>query len=327
YAANGDHRGNISVITEDGSVQVVGGMETHENSAARLHWAGIGHAMGYGDSNADNGNGNLGQVGESIVVHALGPNGNVVVMGGEGQTTAASIGHGAYYDRGTKFGDIEVIAGNNLYMNAGNSTVTTNGSKIGHGDSWQPGIGDIDGEIRISIGNSAHLGRAIVGHVDTSRGGAPSLTSQGNTYFAVSRNNPYGNGELVTTNQTVFSSAGMGLVGDELRLYMPNSAMNGIATGTYLNESPYTRTPKPGDPSRADEHEAVEHQFSDPFDIGSAQFTPEGDYPFHAVGLYNIYYAGEAPPEVPTVPGGGGAPTGPSLPPVPPVEPPFAFSP
>src|SRR5690606_7158177 len=119
---------------------------------------------------------------------------------------------------GTKLGDIEVIAGNNLYMNAGNSTVTTNGSKIGHGDSWQPGVGDIDGEIRVSIGNSARLGRAIVGHIDTSRGGALFVSGQGHTYFAVSRNNPYGNGELVTTNQTVFSSAGIGFVGDELRL-------------------------------------------------------------------------------------------------------------
>src|SRR5690606_16177949 len=44
---------------------------------------------------------------------------------------------------------------------------------------------------------------------------------------------------------------------------------------------------------------------------------------------YNIFYGGEAPPEVPTVPGGGGggATTVPSLPPVPPVEPPFSFSP
>ena len=158
----------------------------------------------------------------------------------------------------------------------------------------------------LSIGNSAYLGRAIVGHIDTSGGSSFTGFRVGHTYFAVSRNDPHGDGELVTTGQTVFSSAGLGYSGDELRLYMPNSARNGIATGTYLNTTRYTRTPEPGGPGRTDEQEAAEHRFSDPFDIGSAQFAPEGDYPFHGFGFYNIYYSGVLPPNPPVAPGTGG---------------------
>ena len=48
-----------------------------------------------------------------------------------------------------------------------------------------------------------------------------------------------------------------------------------------------------------------------------AVFTPEGDYPVHSLGLYNIYYAGEAPPTPeppgPTTPPDPTEPTGPDF--------------
>lgn len=290
YAAGGDHRGNITAITQDGSVNVVGGILTAENSGDRYHWATIGHGAGNDD-------GNLGQADEVITVQALGENGDLVVMGGEANATAASIGHGMWGNDGDKLGDIEIVVGNNLYMDSGLAGSNTNGSKIGHGDPWVPGAGDNDGNIHVSVGESAYLGDATIGHIDPSRNSGFVGFRDGNTYIAVSRNDPYAgaDGEFITTDETVFSSAGNGFTDDELRLYMPDSSWNMIAEGTYLNPISYTRTPPPGDPSRPDEREAVEHQFSDPFTDASAEFTPEGDYG----GFYAIYYAGEAPPEAP----------------------------
>ncbi|MCB1204662.1 MAG: filamentous hemagglutinin N-terminal domain-containing protein [Verrucomicrobiae bacterium] len=306
YATGGDHYGNITVSAENGSVHVVGGMSTNDNSAEKFNYAQIGH----GSNNAP---GNVGHADETIKVHALGATGNVVVIGGEARRNSAQIGNGGQGSSGSNLGDLSVIAGNNLYLNSGAGIFAENWGKIGHGDVRNGGSGVRDGNIHVSVGNTLRMGQAVLGHVDfrLTPGYFAGLTD-GNTYIAVGRRNPHvgGTGSIITTSSSVITSAGGGTSG-ELRLYIPDANANKIAQGTYLNNVDYNRTPAPGT-NRADEQIAVEHEFP----VGAitesdAVFTPEGDYPFHAFGLYNIYYGGAAPI----------TPPGPPTPPVPPLPP------
>src|SRR5690606_12083893 len=84
-------------------------------------------------------------------------------------TNTAQIGHGGPHNNtiyGDLEGDISVIAKNNLQINSGNADLATNWGKIGHGDVRNAGSGFIDGDIHISIGDSLHMGRAVIGHLD-----------------------------------------------------------------------------------------------------------------------------------------------------------------
>jgi hypothetical protein len=95
-----------------------------------------------------------------------------------------------------------------------------------------------------------------------------------------------------------------------------------ITSGTTLNNTEYSRTPAPGS-TRNDETIAVEHTFAaGPNGEPVGDFAPVGPYPTNSFGLYNIYYAGDAPPVVPV------DPIDPILPPVDPGFPfaNFAFS-
>lgn len=313
YAAGGDHYGNITVAAENGSVHVVGGMVSNDNNADKWNFAQVGHGSG-------NAPGNIGGADQFLKVHALGAAGNVVVMGGEAIRSSGHIGHGGYNSSGSNLADISVIAGNNLRLNSGAGNFVDNWGKIGHGDVRNGGTGVRDGDITVSVGNTLTMGRALIGHIDfkLSPGYFVGIT-EGDTYIAVGRRNPTGGGtgQFVTTAASVITSAGGGTSG-ELRLYMPSSATNQIAEGTFLNNTAYTRTPPPGS-NRADEQRATEHTYP-PGAIteSDATFTPEGPYPFHGFGLYNIYYGGDAPP----LPPGPPAPEPPA--PAPP-PPPFSF--
>ncbi len=302
YHSGGNHSGEITV-SANGAVHVVGGMMTNDNDATRLHYAQIGH----GASNA------AGNIDSPITVYALG--GDLVVVGGEALTNTGQIGHGGTHTGaivGDLKGDIKIIAQGDLLVNSGNtngtSSITTNLGKIGHGDILDvQAVGVHNGNIEISVGDSAYLGRAIVGHTSYS----DIMRSEfGDTFIAVGRNYPYvgGPAQFVTTSDTVIGSSAGGLNGSRLRLYMPGPASNFIAEGTYLNSGPYTRTPTP-DGTRSDEQLAMEHLFTEAglADAATAAvtatFIPEGDYPFHGFGLYNLYYSGVLPPDPPVVPG------------------------
>ncbi|MBL9158665.1 MAG: filamentous hemagglutinin N-terminal domain-containing protein [Verrucomicrobiales bacterium] len=311
----GNHFGNITVRAENGGVNVVGGALTTDNDADRWNYAHIGN-------NAANTPGNVGKADGFIKVHALGSNGDVNVVSGNSLRSTAQIGTGGSNSAGDKLGTISVIAGRNLNLQSGVGNLNNNYGKVGHGDVRNGGGGFWDGDIMVSVGNTLNMGRAIIGHIDYkfSAGYIGGLTS-GDTYIAVSRNNPNasGTGQFITTADSVLSSSSGGVLGDELRLYMPSAGVNRIAAGTYLNNTPYVRTPAPGS-NRADEQFAVEHQFpASGLTEADAVFTPEGDYPTQPFGLYNIYYGGLTPPVPPT-------PPTPPVPPVPPL-PPFDFNP
>jgi len=290
YATSGDHFGNITLIAEDGGVHVVGGMLSVDNSTAKYNSSQIGH--GSAESS-----GNVGRADDRLEVFALGSSGNVVVIGGEGQRTGAQIGHGGYNNGGTKEGFIQVVAGNHLIMNSGSGVGAEYNSKIGHGGHLNLGSGQWNGDIHVSIGESLFMGQALLGHT---RGDFRS--SNGDTFVAVSRNNPFGGGggRFVTTSRSILSSASEGFAG-ELRLYMPDPSANEIAEGTSLNSRDYTRVPEP-DGTRADESLAVEHQFAEgPGGGMEAAFTPEGNYAASPFGLYMVFYGGDAPMGPPIV--------------------------
>ena len=287
----GNHHGNITVSTGAGSVHVIGGDSTVDLTVTtKINSAQIGH----GSTEAP---GNTGGADETIKVFALGGSGNIKLIGGPAGRNGAQIGNGGYNSSGDSEGYIKVIAVNNLIMNGGGAGFTDNMGKIGHGDQRNAGAGMKDGDIHISGGNSLAMGHALIGHVDyrLSPGFFAGFTS-GNTYIAVGRNQPEpgGPGSIFMTPNSVITSAGGGTFG-ELRIYMPDASSNLIADGAYVNAT-YTRTTAPGT-NRPDEHIATEHRFpASGVTEADATFTPEGDYPIHSLGLYNIYYAGEAPP-------------------------------
>lgn len=142
-----------------------------------------------------------------------------------------------------------------------------------------------------------------IGHVDpkNTAGGFP-IRALGDTYIAVSRDAAIDTGTFFTEFGTVFSSADGGF-STELRLYMPSANQNFISAGTYLNNTEYDRTDV-GVSLRSDETLATEHTLV----IGglnepSGTFTPVGDYPSNAFGLYNVYYDAEEVVVPPVGPG------------------------
>ena len=112
YAAGGDHHGNISVIAQGGSVNLVGGMITNDDSAEKYNWSQVGH--GGGDDQ-----GHLGRTDEKILVHALGATGDILVAAGNGNRNQAHIGNGGLNFDGSHSGDIEVYAGRNVDLRGG----------------------------------------------------------------------------------------------------------------------------------------------------------------------------------------------------------------
>lgn len=115
-ATSGDHHGSIRVTTQDGSVSVVGGDRTLDNDNRITSFASIGHNYSYQDGGP---NGHLGRSDESIVVHALGANGNVNVIAGNGEQNFAMIGLGGNEADGTHTSDVQVYAGNNINLQGG----------------------------------------------------------------------------------------------------------------------------------------------------------------------------------------------------------------
>jgi len=112
YASNGDHFGNISVIAQNGSIKLTGGMLTHDRSAEKYNWSQIGHGGGEATSH-------LGRLGETITVRALGANSDILLAAGNGNRNQAHIGNGGLNVDGSHLGDIEVYAGRNIDLRGG----------------------------------------------------------------------------------------------------------------------------------------------------------------------------------------------------------------
>lgn len=109
YSAGGDHHGNITVIAEQGNVQLVGGMMTNDDSADKYNFAQIGH----GGAEAQ---GHLGRTTDTISVYA---GKDVVVAAGNGRRNHALIGNGGYNFDGTHTGTIKVYAGRDVQLRGG----------------------------------------------------------------------------------------------------------------------------------------------------------------------------------------------------------------
>ena len=173
----------------------------------------------------------------------------------------SQIGHGGPDVDGVKSGTIDITVGGNFSALDGSSP--TNGGKVdglnyvkvGHGgwdrvpfalpsngSALNPGTGARSGDIFVKVGQSAVLDHAMIGHADINTQPGLATIAQGNTYFGVSRNDPFQstvvNGSLTAKNGTVFSSAFYGF-GSELRIYIPKRELNLMSRDTTLNFSKY----------------------------------------------------------------------------------------
>jgi hypothetical protein len=345
-AGLGGFTGDLEVISVRGNVNVRGGGNPSLTRNDNIFFQSLSAQIGHGGNFTD------GDHGGNLKVVA----GNNLTLAGAagGQDSFTMIGHGGLEVNGNIAGDITIVTGGNLVMNRGADTDTSAGgtsnragaqlynnyTKIGHGDQYyqqrNESFGTRNGDIHISVGNTASLGQVanrpyaaaaytrpradsiLIGHIDSRVSFSdPFRALNGDTFIAVGRNNPgpSGTGQFITNSDTIIASATEG-ASSELRIYMPNSASNKIANGTFLNNATYTRTPTP-DGTRVDETTAIEHglttgAFGEP--EPNPGFTPVGDYPTHGFGLYNLYYGGvqTIEPTPPVTP----------LPPLPPVTPP-----
>ncbi len=168
-------------------------MATQDVDALKTNYAQIGHVT-------PESTGALGSLTETIKVYAFGASGDVTVAGGNSTRGGAQIGHGGYANPGDKYGDIKIIANNNMTVQGGSVAGTDNYGKVGHGDqrnsSLSVGLGD--GDIEVSVGETLRMGQGIIGHTDTRVVAANPVN--GYTYIAVGRNNPNpgGAGSLIT---------------------------------------------------------------------------------------------------------------------------------
>jgi len=210
--------------------------------------------------------------------------------------------------------------------------VFNNYTKIGHGDHSyrQRGGGSAsglrNGDITISVGNDINLAdkakrpyvdaayafnpnnlnfadQVLIGHIDSRFAPQdPFRSTVGNTYIAVSRNNPYsdGTGRLLTNGSKVMiSSAGEGTLG-ELRIYMPGDQSDLMGPNLFLNSANYERYGLTV--------EATEHLFTTgEYGELDGEFTPEG-VALNSFAGYGLFYGAVNP-------NGGGGGGGGGLPP------------
>ena len=205
------------------------------------------------------------QVGGNMTMTGGSTNGTNNIASGVGTAMPvvlgySQIGHAGPGSDGVKSGSIDITVGGEMAMNGSTSPATDgkvdglNYVMVGHGD-WNrisfslpsnglklnPGTGVRSGDIYVKVGESATLDQALIGHADYNTQSSLTTIGAGNTYFGVSRNNPFqstGTGELIARNGTVFSTAFYGF-GSELRLYVPSRELNKIEQDTTLNSTRY----------------------------------------------------------------------------------------
>ncbi len=204
--------------------------------------------------------------------------------------------------------------------------VFNNYTKIGHGDHFYrhrtggPATALRSGDIEISVGNDIDLANTanrpfadsayafnplglnfadqlLIGHIDSKFNlQDPFRSTTGNTYIAVSRDNPFsdGTGSFATNGSKVMiSSAGEGVLG-ELRIYMPSAATDLMGPNLYLNSVDYARGGITA--------EATEGVFSTgTYGELDYAFIPEGT-PQGSFGGYGLFY-GAVRPVPPVIPG------------------------
>ncbi|MDF1813338.1 MAG: filamentous hemagglutinin N-terminal domain-containing protein [Verrucomicrobiales bacterium] len=252
---------------------------------------------------------------------------NIEMYAGSGNNSAVKIGMGEYQptadrsrvESGTNAqsgnrvatweGDIFVKAGENIILDADETATVV----LFNRDINVAGVGDIIGvnqfALQDTLINGNDMNRVLIGHLDTNdnRAGHGNLSSSGDTFIAVSRNNPDylggGTGYLETrvspgnANGVVLSSGNNGFNGG-LRLYMPNRPQNDIASGTVINGAQYinpgsTAVSLEGLDFRGDENlDYFEFTLDYSNGFPEGEFTPEGLYSTvnGLGGFYQVYY-------------------------------------
>lgn len=328
--------GGITVISRDGSISLRGGGDPSLTRDDDTYFRGLSAHIGHGGNftDGDHRGDILISAGQNVELKgAAGGRDSFTMIGHGGHQVEGNLsgvieviaGNDVLVNRGADTDTSAVGSTNRAGMELHN-----NWTKIGHGDHRTAtgaaprtdGLGTRQGDIFVSAGNDINLGdtlnrpfsdaaytrayrdQVLIGHIDGNL--SDVLRSlNGDTFLSVSRDNPFdsGTGEFITNSSAVISSAGEGIAG-ELRIYMPNAGSNRIAAGTRINDENYTTVPAPGSLARQDDDE---HLGTQPFyTIGTfgeleAAFPADGVYPTNSFGLYNVYYAEQAP--VPPLPG------------------------
>ncbi len=267
---------------------------------------------------------------------------DLLLNAGSGDNASIKIGHGGYQTtsdrsrveggidsfgrRSTWEGDIFVKVGDSAILDAdetarviqldddlnGNPRAFANGALTFNA----PGLQD-------TYAGGTDFNRVLIGHRDTEDSRAVHSRVQsafGNTYLAVSRDNPTiaGTGTLETfvsennPHGVVLNSAGDGIDG-QLRVYAPSrESLRGVMPGTILNSVDFNGVPNAGARARIDEYVATGHAFTlhtpDSVQPPMGRFGPQDDpdVPYllaHQFGRHGLYYAN--PDDELVIPGGG----------------------
>jgi uncharacterized repeat protein (TIGR01451 family) len=187
------------------------------------------------------GNGGPGVDGNHSGNQVLAAGGDIVFTGGSGESAYVQAGNGGPRGDGNHSGNLLITATHSLTATAG--LTETAYALVGHGAAAGVVTGTRSGDITLRLGEDLILDSAHVGHVSAD---GPAVITDGNTFIAVSQNNPFstGTGQILaaaTLTVTVFNSAPTAN-GGELRFYAPDGDHVSIPAGTPMNSEIFPGT-------------------------------------------------------------------------------------
>ncbi|MDF1753250.1 MAG: filamentous hemagglutinin N-terminal domain-containing protein [Verrucomicrobiales bacterium] len=329
YDTDGDHTGTIDIEVGNDLTMTRGNNRDLNGVLVRNNWSKIGHgAQAFGGRNTDGGGTRTGDIFVSVGNNLTMADGLNIIqvadedlasIGAGGNLTLVGIdGVGETVRPGSFFVTVTTAGVDEVYVDDGAGQIVLQGTTTVVG-TIDYSTGEVTITSDISTGSDTTLADystvqtsnglgALIGHVDTFHTGkGVAVGAEGDTMIAVSRNDPTGGtGTLTVSAGSAITSADGGLTTD-LRIYVPSSVQDQIATGAFLNSARYNRDALGGVGNRdgIDEQIGADHTmttgtYGEP--VGT--FIEEGDYPFNALGLYNIYFASTEPivPEEPETP-------------------------
>jgi hypothetical protein len=184
----------------------------------------------------------IGNGGDTAVASAHGggisvtANGNVSLLSGTAASAFTQIGHGGTLSTGSKSGDISVVSGGNVLLQAPGSVTALAYAKIGHGDDIRllggGGSGNLSGDVVVSADSDITVLQGLIGHKNSFTNAAAT----GETWIGVSRSNPAdpAGGDLLVDSLGELSGV------DGIRIYVPRRQNNQIAVGAKLNGVAFT---------------------------------------------------------------------------------------
>jgi hypothetical protein len=158
------------------------------------------------------------------------------LLSGTAASAFTQIGHGGTLSTGSKSGDISVVSGGNVLLQAPGSVTALAYAKIGHGDDIRllggGGSGNLSGDVAVSADSDITVLQGLIGHKNSFTNAAAT----GETWIGVSRSNPAdpAGGDLLVDSLGELSGV------DGLRIYVPRRQNNQIAVGAKLNGVAFT---------------------------------------------------------------------------------------